>query len=363
MQGHLIFGWPFLFTLRKKCMGDFVDSEIEKLSIHYVGNKIQEEDLNISEMETQFDDNVKDLLIKYFTKPFKDQGYFRLHHESELNLNEVFHYAYQIFSDPSSFHQNSIHFARHLYAVTDHPNIKSGELYVTLFKDCYYQDNICDAIGIFKSENKETFLKVYPENQNYHLEQQEGININKLDKGCIIYNLDQELGYRVQCIDNTNKGDEARYWLHDFLQARPLEDNYYQTQNYLQMCKEFTVQAFPNADRIDQISLENESARYFKENETFEKADFLEKVLQQPDVIEAFEDFKEDFAQKRDIKVVDEFDIESKALKKMKRVFKSVIKLDKNFHIYVHGNRSLIRKGFDEESNMHFYQLFFKEEE
>ena len=58
----------------------------------------------------------------------------------------------------------------------------------------------------------------------------------------------------------------------------------------------------------------------------------------------------------------DEFDINSEAVKKMKRVFKSVIKLDKNFHIYVHGNRNNIKKGYDEENNMSFYQLFFKEE-
>ncbi len=60
--------------------------------------------------------------------------------------------------------------------------------------------------------------------------------------------------------------------------------------------------------------------------------------------------------------MVDEFDISGSAVKKMKKVFKSVIKLDKNFHIYVHGNRDYIRKGFDEESGMNYYQVFFKEE-
>ena len=38
---------------------------------------------------------------------------------------------------------------------------------------------------------------------------------------------------------------------------------------------------------------------------------------------------------------------------------KSVIKLDKNFHIYVHGGEGLIRKGYDPETGMAFYQLYF----
>ena len=40
----------------------------------------------------------------------------------------------------------------------------------------------------------------------------------------------------------------------------------------------------------------------------------------------------------------------------------SVLKLDKNFHVYIHGKREYIEKGFDEEKGMHFYQLFFEEE-
>jgi len=40
-------------------------------------------------------------------------------------------------------------------------------------------------------------------------------------------------------------------------------------------------------------------------------------------------------------------------------VFKSVIKLDKNFHIYVHGDRELIEKGYDEAMGKHFYKIYF----
>jgi hypothetical protein len=48
------------------------------------------------------------------------------------------------------------------------------------------------------------------------------------------------------------------------------------------------------------------------------------------------------------------------AVKKQARVFKNVIKLDKNFHIYVHGDRNLIERGADENGT--FYKIYYKEE-
>ena len=59
----------------------------------------------------------------------------------------------------------------------------------------------------------------------------------------------------------------------------------------------------------------------------------------------------------------EQFSISESAVKKSSRSMKSVIKLDKNFHIYVHGGEGLIKKGYDPETGMAFYQLYFKEEE
>jgi hypothetical protein len=58
----------------------------------------------------------------------------------------------------------------------------------------------------------------------------------------------------------------------------------------------------------------------------------------------------------------DEFYISPQAVKKQARVFKSVIKLDKNFHIYVHGDRELIEKGYDEALQKHYYKIYFDRE-
>ena len=59
--------------------------------------------------------------------------------------------------------------------------------------------------------------------------------------------------------------------------------------------------------------------------------------------------------------IEDEFGISDSAVKKQARSYKSVIKLDRNFHIYVHGNRNLLEQGEDEKGK--FYKVYYEEEE
>jgi hypothetical protein len=45
-----------------------------------------------------------------------------------------------------------------------------------------------------------------------------------------------------------------------------------------------------------------------------------------------------------------------------KKFVRSVIKLDKNFHLYVHGRRDRIEQGFDQEKKMKYYKLWYESE-
>lgn len=49
-------------------------------------------------------------------------------------------------------------------------------------------------------------------------------------------------------------------------------------------------------------------------------------------------------------------------LKDEKRYFKHVLKLDKNFHVYIHGQKKYIEKGYDSDRDMNYYKLYFLEE-
>lgn len=344
------------------------EAVLKMLSIHQSGNKLLDEKYKLSEQPLTLNDDVLNkLMMQYFLCPFEktNEVYHFSHPSEDLNLNEVFHFAESIFNDPETFHANSCQLAKHLYDVSNHPKIKTGELYVALFNNLQIEGELHDAIGIFKSETKEPYLTVQQQNNNFEMGyQQEAINIKKLDKGCIIFNTAKEAGYKVAIADLTNRTDAA-YWIDDFLKLKIRNDGYNQTHTTLSIYKDFVTKELENSfdlDKTDKIDLLNRSMKYFKENETFNMDDFAYEVINNEAGIQSFKNFKAGYEQEYNMPIPDSFAISNAAVKKQARTFKSVLKLDKNFHIYIHGNKELIEKGFDEAMNLNYYKVYFREE-
>ena len=70
-------------------------------------------------------------------------------------------------------------------------------------------------------------------------------------------------------VDNLNKALDAQYWKDDFLGLKQREDSYYQTQNYLNVCKSFVNDVYNTENKVekpDQISMLNDSINYFNSN-------------------------------------------------------------------------------------------------
>lgn len=342
------------------------DTTIENIALHAVGNKQLDEPLSLSHELLRVSDEIKNMLWTYFLFPFKSEEYFQLFDEDGVEQNKVFQYVSAIFDNNDELLEQSLYLAQHLYNQCNHPKIKDGEFYVVHFKNCVFEDEEVDAIGLFKAETKDTFLKVHQEEDHFVVESDFGFGLNKLDKGCLIFNTERERGYVVAVVDNTNKNAEAQYWMDDFLHIRQRKDEYYNTQNILNMCKSFVTEVLPDKfeeiSKADQAELLNKSVSFFKDNDTFEMGEFQQQVITQPDVIDTFNEYKEQYQQEHDIVVPETFGISNDALKKQTRNFKSVIKLDKNFHVYVHGDTKRIRKGVDEATGLNYYQLFFEEE-
>ncbi len=78
-------------------------------------------------------------------------------------------------------------------------------------------------------------------------------------------------------------------------------------------------------------------------------------------MIDSFNEYRTDFQREREITISDNFAISESAVKKQARSIKSIIKLDKNFHIYIHGHRDLIEQGVDEHGRK-FYKIYYNEE-
>lgn len=351
-------------------MISFVDANLGTLSIHHIGNKVQDEFYSLSDEALQLDDELLSALLKqYFLKPFEkvNEAYQFYHSSNDLELNELYHFAHGIFDQNDSFHASSQDIAKYLYDITSHPNIKSGELYVAYFQGIQFEGEVLDAIGVFKSETKDTYLKVYPQDKGFGVNyEQEAISINKLDKGCLIFNVEAEEGYKVLVLDQTNRSSEAVYWKDDFLKLKIRNDSYNQTQNVMGVYKNFVTQQLDTEFEIskaDKIDLLNKSMKYFKENENFDLDEFSNEVIGNEEGIASFKNYKRDYELEFDAPIADSFEIADAAVKKQAKAFKSILKLDKNFHIYIHGNKDLIERGFDDQRAMNYYKVFFKEEQ
>lgn len=346
-------------------MLEFHNAKILDIAVHQVGNKSEEEDILFSEgLVTLSDIELEEAFHKYFFSSFSGNEMYEFYNTVGVEQNEMYELSSRIFDDPDALFTQSRLIAQHLYDCSAHPKIKGGELYVAYFNDIILDDEVMDAIGIFKSETKDRFLKVDIRKKFQLVNQEAGTNINKLDKGCLVLKTRKETGYKVCIIDNLNKSTEAAYWKTDFLGLMPLKNEYHQTNQFLGIAKQFVTKQLSEEFEVTkalQIDYLNRSVDYFKNHETFDKEEFEQTVFTDSNVIEAFRTFDEGYRQDHDITVADSFGISAQAVKKQARIFKSVLKLDKNFHIYIHGDRELIEQGVDENGRK-YYKIYYNEE-
>ena len=338
-----------------------------KITVHRVGNKINQEALMLSQQELQLEEDMKELLGNYFMNAFKSEEQFHFYSDSYLVNNPVYSSVSEIFEDKAKFQWESENIAKHLYDAAENPRVQGGELFIVYFEGDTIEsadgDNKkIDSIGIFKTEKREGFLKINPQDESFDIERDFGISLSKIDKAALIYNSDKESGYVLSVVDNNRNGD-IYYWFEDFLKVKQRDNEYFHTQETLSVYKDFITQQLPQefeVSKADQADFLNKSINFFKEKEEFKYDDFVKEVLEDESVIESFSNFKSDYEQDMQISISEDFPINTQAVKKQQRHFKSIIKLDKNFHIYIHGDRQMLETGQDDKGK--YYRLYFEEE-
>ncbi len=339
---------------------------IKKAIVHKVGNPTRGEELKLSPNAlTLNDDQVQQLLAKYLLGAINENELYQFTHIHELGLNEVFTYVSAIFKDSDDLIPNSNKIAEFLFSKSTHVKVKDGEVCIAYLEKVPFENETLPAIGIFKSENKETFLKVLQHGQSLELVQEDGINVSKPDKGCLIFKTAKADGYKLCVIDHTNKQQDAQYWVNDFLQVQPIADSYHHTHKYLALCKQFVTNEYADkfdVSKSDQLEMLNRSMDYFKTRDQFSLEEFTGEVIHHPEVVDSFMNYKKNYEAAKNYEIEDAFDINLSAVKQQQKLFKSILKLDKNFHIYIHGRRDLIEKGVDEKTGKKFYKIYFEEE-
>ncbi len=350
-------------------MFSFIEAAIDELVLHKVGNKHLGEGITTSRELLSIDEELHVLLLDYFLGHFKSEDIYRFQHHAGVAMNDVFQYCKKIFEDGATFYEVSVLLLKHLYEKSDHPKIKSGELYIAYIENCLVEDELVDAIGIFKSENKEVYLTFPEDPQKVNIATSEGVSTRKLDKGAVIFNAYQEDGYRIITTDmNTS---EAKYWKESFLGIDHVPDNTFHTKTYLTLCKDFVKKIYAKEeDKQEQVNFLNKSIEYFENNDEFGLDDFAEKVIEKPEYEEKFKTFKEKYEERKGVETQPDFVISKSALDTMKKKFKSIIKLDTKMEIKVNPNpeepnssERYMEKGYDKEKGMYFYKIYFNREE
>lgn len=350
-------------------MLNLFNTHIDTLSIHRVGNKSRNENIFLSESTYSLTDEIVPLLKEFFFRPFreKEENYFQFAHDVDLEYNEMFNLATEVFTNPSSVHEVSKKITRHLFEQSNHPHIKNGEVYVTYLTNISIDNQTVDALGVFKSELRTDFLQFEERGSNLEMILQEGINLNKLDKGCLIFNYKKEEGYKILTVDS-NRYD-ARYWLEHFLSVDAFQDENYMTKKYLKFCQEFAKEVvFPAEDKKEEVLFMNRAVNHFAKNDTFEETKFLNEVIENPDLIPEFKSFKADRGEKYSIEDVTSFPIANAAVSDARRSIKNVINLDTNIQIkldFVNPDSAekFVEKGWDEERQMYYYLVYFNKEQ
>jgi len=300
-------------------------------------------------------------IAKFLFKPFNADEKFAFDIEKSSAV-ELQSFSERVFHNQNDLLADSIGIAEH-YLSTAHSNkSKDGELIIAYFEDCVVEDEVTDVFGIFRIEKKETFLKLEPTYDAFTLHKDEGISPTKIGQGALIFNTNQDNGYQILTIDKLGPKNDEFYWTDQFLKVNKVVDSYFHTQHLINNIQEFAQSTFEEDQSTEKITLVNDSIEFMKENDIFDKEAYTHQVLQAPELIERFESFQEEKVDENPNVETEHFEISKPAIKSTKRYIRSVIKLDTNFHVYVHGNRENIIKGFDDEKKKHFYTLYYEEE-
>lgn len=194
-------------------------TNVSRLVVHRVGNKLRDEPLRLSKTESMLSSDLESMLVSGYLKGIlAEKNEHTFHHESDLNLNETRHYAKAFFDGEIDFVEVSRRFATHLYAHSLHPNIRQGDLLVILFEHVQVGSKSHRAIGLFKSEVPDHYLAVQVAKDELSVVPATGINPNMIDKGALIL----EGADTVFALDRF--GHRTKFWLDDFLRVKKAAD-------------------------------------------------------------------------------------------------------------------------------------------
>ncbi len=346
-------------------MLDFSTARITKLASTWVGNSSRHEGFKVPEKPVvPLTEIAEELLLGSFLKPFEKASEFFCFYGDDAPVdNTTFVLAESIFSNPDTLALNAGKLTTALYEASENPKIQGGEFFVMYFEDLMADGQPCSGIGLWKVEGHTPFFKTERTPEMNLLGTADGIAYAKPQVAALILNLDEPEGYQVCVIDTVTKKGERSFWKDDFLRIRPVADNYFQTLHLMSLTAEFVSQRAPFKFELNQgevLGLLIKAGDYFKDSDTVEVEDFATYLFPDEDQASAFLKYRQEYETAYAVPLEKSFDLNPAAVKKMAKLFKAGLKLDRNFTLAVKSRADLIEMGYDEESGKKFLKLFYE---
>ena len=333
----------------------FTSASATGLVLAKVGHPQRDEPLETSKEVFNVQEEDREALTALFLKPFKNLAAHRFSHHSSLEQHEMNACAKAIFESGDNLLGKGQEIAQRLYAKSNHPNIKSGDLCISLIEEIDVDGELRKGICILKSESVVPFLSISAKDGDLRLHTEQGINPEKIDKGCLILDHFPDKGYYVLTFDRS--GTDSRFWVRDFLGVLPVTDPSFLTKNYTNMAVAFLEKekkekkaAAPKEDDLppwETSGAEKDALEYFEGKENFSLHEFEEEQGHRLD--ESFQISKKDVS------------------KVKKKLAQSVMKLDTGVEIRLKPSAvakadRVLEHGFDEAKKMKFIKVYFNED-
>lgn len=340
-------------------MINFESVIIKEIEVAFVSNKLENKLLIASPFDLENEDEiifVKSLLLKSFSNLLITSEFA---HSIDLKFNVLFNISKEIYNG-IKIGDRIQDITKHLSECSAHHNIKDGDLFIAKFDDILYNGKYYEGLGIYKFEDKDIFIETNRTNNKMIFDFKQGLGMKKPNKACLI--IFTENPYTILVIDD-NTG-MSNYWQNDFINHKPKNDEINNTHNFLQLTKKFIVDELPNisdCSRAEQSEMLTSSVNYFKNNTSFNKDVFSKEIIGNDALVNSFKSFVNEYKITNDVVINDNFEISSEAVKKNQKLFKSILKLDKNFHIYIHGGKNNIEQGVEKDGRK-FYKIYYQNE-
>lgn len=330
------------------------NSNIQYLKINYVGNRVSGEKVKISKEILQCDDLTKGLVGRYLLSGIEYHQLYKFTHSDDVEYNKVYSLVSELFNEKSAFNNVSNELSYLLYDRTNDKSIPGGYLFVVYMEGCMVDGVETDAFGIFKAETRDIFLKLTSKGTDISLSSEQGFAMNKVDKGCVIFNVEGSDGYRFAIINKSHSKASVKYWNEDFLRCIPVAGDYLNTQAVLKAIGQFVKEQ--EVGQIEKAFLLNKSLQEARKD-TINVSDLLSQVASDDGDKSRIQELFSSYTGGNE-KLPNTFKPDTTALKKTR--LKSVLKLDDNFEIVFHGGENLIETGVDEATGMKYIKLLYE---